>query len=219
MARGDRNAERIERADMRRIAAGLLAYAKRLPPFDIANPKLMEERCDLCFETCGEMGLVPTYGAMAMFLGTAIDVLLKVRNGELMGWNRMRLTQESATVLQKNLEVLEAVFDVNFENGSYAQPVTGIFASKNLYGWKDVRETHELVATVEITPDQISERYKLAMPMHRSPDGAFRRLQDGQSAEAAAKTAAALNLRVLNGDFPRFSGELDSPLMGENSGE
>lgn len=205
MARtGDRNAERVERSEIRRLSGELLSLAKSLPPFDIGDPEQMEARCDLCFSECARLGLVPTYGAMAMFVGASIDTLLKIRGGTAGGWHRQRLTLESAFVLQKNLELLESTFDVNFENGSYAQPVTGIFASKNLYGWKDVRETHELVARIEVTAEQIAERYGAALPMHTDPQGELHRLQDGQSAEAAAKTAAALESRIANGDFEHY---------------
>lgn len=202
MARGDRNAERMERSEIRKQTAKLLSVGRQLPTFDISDPDLMGERCGMCFEECERLGLVPTYGAMAIFLCTSIEHLLKIRNGELLGWKRMHLSTESAEILQKNLEYLESMFDVNFENGSYAQPVTGIFASKNLHGWKDVREVHTESVSVEITPDQISSRYESALPMHVDEhDGKPKRLMDGISAEAAAKTAAAIEVRISDGDF------------------
>lgn len=202
MARGDRNAERMERSDMRKQAARLLRIGRDLPMFDIGDPELMAERCTLCLDKCEELGLVPTYGAMAIFLCTSIEHLVKIRNGKFLGWKRMKLTTESAEILQKYLEYIESMFDVNFENGSYAQPVTGIFASKNLHGWKDTREVHQETVSIEITPDQISSRYESALPMHVEPQtGRTRRLMDGISAEGAAKTAAALELRIADGDF------------------
>lgn len=202
MARGDRNAERMERSMIRKQTATLLRIGRELPMFDIGDPELMEERCTLCLDTCEELGLVPTYGAMAIFLCTSIEHLVKIRNGMFTGWKRKHLTTQSAEILQKNLEFIESMFDVNFENGSYAQPVTGIFASKNLHGWKDVREVHTESVSMEITPDQISSRYESALPMHVEPQtGETRRLMDGISAEAAAKTAAALETRISDGDF------------------
>ena len=48
MARGDRNAERMERSDMRKQAARLLRIGRDLPMFDIGDPELMAERCTLC---------------------------------------------------------------------------------------------------------------------------------------------------------------------------
>ncbi len=209
MARGagDRNAERVERSEMRRLSSALLREARALPLINIADPEQMDERCGLCFERCEELGLVPTYGAMAMFIGTSIDVLLKIRNGALSGWKGMRLSRQSAIVLQKNLELLESIFDVNFENGSYAQPVTGIFASKNLHGWKDTREVHQETVSIEITPEQIAARYQQALPMHVDSHGETHRLQEGYAAEAAAKTALALGTRAGRGEFADYDPE------------
>lgn len=219
MARGDRNAERIERSETRRRVSELADELDLLPRIDYADPSQMQERCRLHRMRCKERDLVPTVGTLAIALGVSIQQLTNLGNSQTDGWRGRRLTRESVDILQKELVMLEAIFDSNFENGTYANPVTGIFAAKNLFGWKDTRETHEIVAHVEVTPDQIAGRYAEALPMHVDSHGEVHRLMDGQRARSAGRTAGKLRKRIEDGDFPEFSGELESPLMGENSGD
>ncbi len=219
MARGDRNAERIERSEVRRRVAVLVDELSLLPRIDYADPAQMQERCRHHRVRCMEMDLMPTVGTLAVALGVSIAQLRNLSNAQTDGWRGCKLTRESVDVLQNELVMLECSFDSNFENGAYANPVTGIFASKNLFGWKDTRETHEIVAHVEVTPEQIAGRYVEALPMHVDSHGEVHELQDGQRARSAGNMAGKLRRRIDAGDFPKFSGELDSPLMGENSGD
>ena len=117
------------------------------------------------------------------------------------GWHGVRLTEESVEILIKELVMLESIFDGNFENGVYSQPVTGIFAAKNLFGWKDTREVHQETVSVEVTPDQISSRYGAAIPTHVDSNGQEHMLMDGIRANSAAKKAKLLQARLDNGDF------------------
>lgn len=207
MARGDRNAERVERSATRRRVAELIDELDRMPRIDYADPQQMAERCRLHRVRCMEMDLMPTIGTMAVALGVSMSQLSHLARAQQHGWHGRRLTRESAEVLERELLMLESSFDSNFENGSYANPVTGIFAAKNLFGWKDSRETHEIVAHVEVTPEQIAGRYMDAIPSHVNENGQVHQLQDGQRARSAGLHAARLRERIDNGDFPEFSGE------------
>lgn len=113
----------------------------------------------------------------------------------------------TAEILRKNLAKLEGVFNANFENGNYPQPVAGIFAAKNNYGWTDTREVHELVVHAEVTPEQIAERYQTAIPMHVDPQGDVRMLQDGQRAASAATIATSLAGQMERGKFEECEAE------------
>lgn len=202
MARGDRNAERMERSEVRRRVAELIDELSLLPRPDYADPESMAERCRLHRTRCMEMDLMPTVGTLAVALGVSIAQMQSLADARSNGWYGRRLSAESADVLQKELFMLECSFNSNFENGAYANPVTGIFAAKNLYGWKDTRETHEVVAHVEITPDQIAERYHAAIPMHVDPQGEVHMLQDGVRARSAARKSQKIRSRIASGDFP-----------------
>ena len=218
MARGDRNAERMERSEVRRRVATLIDELSLLDRIDYADPRQMSERCRHHRVRCMEMDLMPTVGTLAVALGVSIAQLRNLSNAQQDGFRGARLSRESVEVLQNELVMLESSFDANFENGAYANPVTGIFAAKNLFGWKDTRETHEIVAHVEVTPEQIAGRYAEALPMHVDSHGEVHGLQDAQRARSAGNIAGKLRKRIDDGDFPEFSGELESPLMGENPG-
>ena len=131
-----------------------------------------------------------------MALGCPVSTLRNAQSGGLEGWCGMKLTQESGEVLRKNLAEIEGIFNLNFESGAYPQPVAGIFAAKNNYGWKDTREVHEPVATVEVTPDQIATRYETALPAHVDPQNETHLLADGISANAATKAAVGMEAKL-----------------------
>ena len=217
MARGDRNAERMERSATRRRVNELADELDLLPRIDYADPSQMQERCRLHRMMCKERDLVPTVGTLAIALGVSIQQLSNLGNAQQDGWRGVRLTSESVDVLQKELVMLEAIFDSNFENGTYANPITGIFAAKNLYGWKDTKETQQVVAHIEVTPEQIAGRYGSSVPLHVDSHGETHRLMDGVRARSAGRTAVKLQKRIDAGDFPKFSGELEPPLMGPDS--
>lgn len=189
---GDREAQAGDRRRTRHAVHQLTRALKNLPPYDIGDPVAMDERCELVMDMHDEAGLMPTLGSLAIGLGTTIDGLTHLRAGESFGWAAGRLTPDSARVLAKNLAILEGAFDANFENGAYANPVTGIFASKNNYGWRDVREVQQVSVSVEATPEEIAERYVRAIPQHRDEHGEVHRLQDGITAQGATRVALAL---------------------------
>lgn len=219
MARGDRLAERREREDVKRRVSRLSDELSELPRIDYGDPGQVRERCKLHRAMCEDRSLMPTIGTLAIALDVSISQVTHLANAQQSGWHGCRLTQESAEVLEKELVMIESIFDSNFENGAYANPVTGIFAAKNLFGWKDSKETQQVVAHIELTPEQIAGRYTDALPMHVDYHGEVHQLQDAQRARSAGRLGAKIGKRIDAGDFPKFSGELESPLMGENSGD
>ena len=205
MARtGDRNAERVERSEIKRRVNELVDELSLLPQIDFADPAQVAERCRHHRLRCKDMGLVPTVGTLVVSLGITMWQLDNFARGEQSTLNGCGLTKESATILQKELAMLEAIFDAHFENGSYANPVVGIFAAKNLFGWKDTKEVRQQVTTVEITPDQIQARYSDAIPLHMDPQGEVHRLMDGSRASGAARKARRIEARIDAGDFPEY---------------
>lgn len=208
-----------ERREIRRNALVMRNRFHELPDFDIGNPALMEERCQLHIDTCMELGLMPTLGSLALALGCPVSTLRNAQHGGLEGWCGRKLTQESGEVLRKNLAELEGMFNTAFEGGGYPQPVAGIFAAKNNYGWRDTREVHEVKVVAEVSADELSSRYQSALPAHVDPHGETHLLMDGISANAATVAAIGLQRKLSAGKLPKFSGELESPLMGEDSGD
>ena len=217
MARGDQEAQMRERREIRRNALVMRNRFHELPDFDIGNPALMEERCQLHIDTCMELGLMPTLGSLALALGCPVSTLRNAQTGGLEGWCGMKLTQESGEILRKNLAELEGMFNTAFEAGGYPQPVAGIFAAKNNYGWRDTREVHEVKVVAEISADELASRYRGAIPAHVDPHGETHLLMDGVSANAATKAALGMEGKLSSGKLRKFSGELDSPLMGPDS--
>lgn len=217
MARGDKLAERREREDVKRRVSRLSDELSELPRIDYANPEQMRDRCKLHRAMCEEAALMPTIGTLAISLDVSIAQVTSLSDARSNGWHGVKLSQESVEVLEKELVMIESIFDSNFENGAYANPVTGIFAAKNLFGWKDTKESQQVVAHIEVTPDQIAGRYAGSLPMHVDYHGEVRQLQDGQRARSAGRLGAKLRKRIDAGDFPKFSGELEPPLMGPDS--
>lgn len=201
MARGDQEAQARERSAMRRRVAELCDALSELPAIDCSDPDQIDERCRLQFRMCMDADVMPTLGTLSIALGCTCDDLRNIGRSHSGRLGRARLTNETAEVLRKNLAKLEGVFNANFENGNYPQPVAGIFAAKNNYGWTDTREVHELVVHAEVTPEQVAERYQAAIPMHVNENGEVHMLQDGQRAVSAAKIATALAGRIEQGDF------------------
>lgn len=201
---GDRMAQEAERARVRRASYELAKALKALPPFDISDPAQMDERCMAILDACEEHGLIPTLGMVAIGLGTNADALRHVREGQMVGWGLERLTRQSAEVLAKNLMMYEGVFGSNFENGAYSQPVTGIFAAKNNYGWRDAREVHEVSVHVEATAEEIAGRYMGALPQHVCVDGSVREPQESRSARAIGRVADGVSEQVEAGRYPEY---------------
>lgn len=150
---------------------------------------------------------MPTVGTLAVALGVSMAQLTNLANAQQSGWYGTRLTKDSVMVLEKELFMLECLFDANFENGSYSNPVTGIFAAKNLYGWRDTREVHQQTVTVEVTPEQIAARYQQAIPTHTDMNGEVHQLQDGLSARSAGRMSGKLLARAERGEFADYDPE------------
>lgn len=199
--RPDADGARAERRQVRKRVMDLRDALHGLEKVDLSDPVAVEERWALHYSECARLDLIPTLGSVAIAFGCSVDDIRRVGSGYSKGWGGTRFSPASAEVFIKNLMEMEGIFNANFENGSYANPVTGIFAAKNNYGWVDAREEH--VVTMDVTPDPkaIEARYSSALPMHDNGHGKVYRLHDGISTHNASKRAEQLRGRLENGEY------------------
>lgn len=217
--RPDANGARAERKRVHKRVMDLRDALHGLDVVDLADPAAVEARWDLHYSECARLDLMPTLGSVAIAFCCSVDDIRRVANGHSRGWGGTRFTPASADIFAKNLMEMEGIFNANFENGGYANPVTGIFAAKNNYGWVDAREEH--VVTMDVTPDPkaIAAKYQSALPMHNNGHGKVYQLQDGISTRNATRRAEQVRGRIEGGAFgdPPYEVPEDEPEDGSPS--
>lgn len=166
-----------------RVAARTAAMANALmsvKDIDLNDVGALRERLSWYFDLCTEHCLKPTVSGLAMSLGANAGSLRKIASGEIFAldannpqWTTSRernLSRESAGLIKKAYELLEVMWEANFQEGSI-QPVVGIFLAKNNYGYRDQVE-NVIVPKNPLgeagNPEDIVERYAKSLP---EPDG------------------------------------------------
>lgn len=129
-----------------------------LPPIDISDPHQVQDRIAEYFDFCQQNDRKPQIVGMANWLGISRDTLNSWKRGEYR-------KDTHSDIVQKAVSVLEEMWADYMLNGK-VNPASGIFISKNWFGYKDVQD-------VVLTPnnpldnmstEQISDRYLAALP-------------------------------------------------------
>lgn len=195
------NENRNERARVKREALAMRKEFHAMPCPELEDPDAVAERCGLFFESCERRGLIPTLGGLAMAMRVPTTFLKAVAAGERPGWRGHKFTSESAMELVMNLLEVEQVWQTTFENDGYVNPTAPIFASKNMYGWKDTQETHVVNVSAKTTLAEIQAKYQGAIPSHLGVHGEECAVFQAGSARRATNRAIQLESSIEDGAF------------------
>lgn len=129
-----------------------------LPPIDISDPKQVEQRITDYFVHCAENDRKPQLVGMANWLGISRDTLNSWKRGEYR-------KETHSDVVQKAVSALEEMWADYMLNGK-VNPASGIFVSKNWFGYRDIQD---LVVTPNtpldnLDPAAVSDRYLAGLP-------------------------------------------------------
>lgn len=100
-----------------------------LPPINIEDPKQVEERIGMYFNHCMENDRKPQIVGMCNWLGISRDTLNKWENGVTRGATHSDIIKKACTFIEE----MWADFMLNGK----INPASGIFLSKNWFGYKD----------------------------------------------------------------------------------
>lgn len=103
-----------------------------LPPIDISDPNQVQNRIAEYFDFCQQNDRKPQIVGMANWLGISRDTLNSWKRGEYR-------KETHSDIVQKAVSVLEEMWADYMLNGK-VNPASGIFVSKNWFGYKDVQD-------------------------------------------------------------------------------
>ena len=103
-----------------------------LPPIDISDPVQVQNRIAEYFDFCQQNDRKPQIVGMANWLGINRDTLNSWKRGEYR-------KDTHSVIVQKAVSVLEEMWADYMLNGK-VNPASGIFVSKNWFGYKDVQD-------------------------------------------------------------------------------
>lgn len=123
--------EHIEPGDNSRYLRHALATLN-MPPIDISDNKQVEERLQWYFLHCADNDMKPTVNGMCNALGIHRDTMATWRTGEYR-------SDTHQGIIQRAYRLLEELWEDYMLNGKI-NPVSGIFLSKNFFGYSDKQE-------------------------------------------------------------------------------
>lgn len=104
-----------------------------LPRVNMQDENAVRERVELYINTCAENDMKPSVAGLAFALGVSREYLWMIRTGKK-GKN-----EEVVNVLKRASEYLEVLMIDYMQNGKI-NPVTGIYLTKNFFGYVDKQE-------------------------------------------------------------------------------
>lgn len=137
---------------------------------DISDANAVATRVSEYFDLCKRHNSKVLISGLCTSLGLTRNELVEWSKGK-----RTRLTEllspESASVLQKSLQMLEVNWEFAFANNGYRSPVTGIFLGKNNFGYKDESTNIVKHEDTEVAPDRakLAAKYAAALPEEPEP--------------------------------------------------
>ena len=149
---------------------------------DLNDGDALADRLGEYFQLCSDNAIKPTMSGLALSIGVNRQELLRIRDGSyetvtssrgMWTTSKVRhLSRDSASLIKKACELMEVMWEANFQEGSI-QPVVGIFLGKNNYGYKDQVDT-VVTAKQESTIDDaeakaIVEKYRESLPEPEAP--------------------------------------------------
>ena len=137
-----------------------------LPPIDISDPDQVSKRITDYFLYCQQNDRKPQLVGMANWLGIDRTTLASWKRGEYR-------TETHSHIIQKAVGALEEMWADYMMNGK-VNPASGIFMSKNWFGYRDVQD---VVVTPNnpldgMDPDTARQRYSQALP-ETAEDGTY----------------------------------------------
>lgn len=153
----DQQNDSLEPGDNARYVRYAMA-SWNLPPIDISDPQQVQKRITDYFVFCADNDRKPQLIGMANWLGIDRSTLNSWKRGEYR-------TETHSPLIQKAVSALEEMWADYMMNGK-VNPASGIFVSKNWFGYKDIQD-------VVVTPnnpldgldaDAVRNRYTQAIP-------------------------------------------------------
>lgn len=129
-----------------------------LEPLALDDPAEIKERTQTYFEICAQNDMKPSVAGYALALGISRQELWNIVSGK-------RVKPAGVIdALKRPYLVLNAQMEDYMQNGK-VNPVTGIFLSKNHFGYQDKQEI-EVAAKqdAESSPEELDMKYRDAIP-------------------------------------------------------
>lgn len=141
----------------RYIRHNMMLY--ELDPISFQSAAEVKERTVAYFTICEQNDMKPSVAGYALALGISRQELWRIVTGQSVKADGVR------DALKRTYNVLNAQMEDYMQNGK-VNPVTGIFLSKNHFGYQDKQEI-EVAAKqdAESSPEQLAQKYADAIPV------------------------------------------------------
>lgn len=147
----------------RYIRHNMMLY--ELEPISFQSAAEVKERTVAYFSICEQNDMKPSVAGYALALGISRQELWNIVSGR-------RVKPDGVVdALKRTYNVLNAQMEDYMQNGK-VNPVTGIFLSKNHFGYQDKQEI-EVAAKqdAESSPEQLAQKYADAIPVDYHENG------------------------------------------------
>ena len=147
----------------RYIRHNMMLY--ELEPISFQSAAEVKERTVAYFSICEQNDMKPSVAGYALALGISRQELWRIVTGQSVKADGVR------DALKRTYNVLNAQMEDYMQNGK-VNPVTGIFLSKNHFGYQDKQEI-EVAAKqdAESSPEQLAQKYADAIPVDYHENG------------------------------------------------
>ena len=140
-------------------AARYVAFARaqfNQPKVDMSRPELVQERIDEYFKMCETYDIKPGIAGLATALGVSRKTLWAWKAGTA----NKTAPEESLDIIRKTYDTIETLWEMYMMDNKIA-PGSGIFLSKNHFGYRDVQEV--MVAPKDPfdgkDPEEVARKY------------------------------------------------------------
>lgn len=162
-SRPDRTVQTEPGDNAKYIHHNMMLY--NLEPLALDNAEEVKERTQVYFDICAQNDMKPSVAGYALALGISRQELWNIVSGK-------RVKPDGVIdALKRPYLVLNAQMEDYMQNGK-VNPVTGIFLSKNHFGYQDKQEI-EVAAKqdAESSPEQLAQKYADAIPVDYHENG------------------------------------------------
>lgn len=134
-----------------------------MPPFDIRDPKQVEERCDWYVNQCIEDDVRPTVMGFCNSLG--------IERHTLMDWLHGTYRSNShQSVVKKYFNLLNELWE-NYMNNGEINPAAGIFLGHNHFGYREHSDNVVKVEhSMQRTSAELSSKYATVLEGNLAPE-------------------------------------------------
>lgn len=136
-----------------------LLAINQLPKVDLYNPAEVQQRTIDYFSLCESADMKPLVTGYAGALGLDRRRLLELRTGNYHYSAFNDVPKETIDIIRHAYDMLEQLWETNMLQGKI-NPVTGIFLSKNYWGYKDNVDYTISPGQTDNNADDIMKRYE-----------------------------------------------------------